>query len=90
MGSAEGVPAAPVPAQQGRQRLAAAVDLQHPQVQLQPAPVPLEAGRTRSRPPSALAMRLPLLMQQEASGGSGNNTPLSARSVESAWSDSGG
>jgi hypothetical protein len=40
----------------------------------------------------AVAMRLPPHLQhlhQQESGGSGGTTPLSARSVGSAWSDSG-
>ena len=53
-----------------------------------------QAAEQRPHPRPVAAPRLPLPLQQlqEAalSGGSGNNTPHSARSVESAWSDSGG
>lgn len=60
---------------------------------LQPAaPRAAELHQPRLRPVAAPHLPLPLQQLQEAalSGGSGNTTPLSARSVESAWSDSGG
>lgn len=57
-----------------------------------PAAPAAELRHPRLRPVAAPHLPLPLQQLQEAalSGGSGNNTPLSARSVESAWSDSGG
>lgn len=57
-----------------------------------PAAQAVEVHQPRLRPVAAPHLPLPLQQLQEAalSGGSGNNTPLSARSVESAWSDSGG
>lgn len=58
-----------------------------------PAPTPpLQAQDAGRRALPAAATRLPphLLHLRRVEGGSGEHTPHSARSVESAWSDSGG